>query len=166
MKKDQDRSSFCHQSKNSIVLLQTQMTIKRGWRTGPEGGWWSSLYGERPSREDGWSLSKSCTSRPICVCGPAVGWTKSGIRGGRALNGARHCMLLCAGKWFTQWTLHFFLAPCPLMEQWVWNHREVSWPYWLCFLGKMGLSFPMQLPANREISEAKAKTCQQKSHDS
>ena len=96
------------------------------------------------------------------LCGPAVSWTKSGMCDVRALNRARDCMFLCAGKWFAWWILDFFIASFPAKEHRAETMRIFSLPCWLCFLDKRSLSFSIQLLANREVPQARAKTQGQK----
>lgn len=103
------------------------------------------------------------------LCGPAVGWTKSSLCDVRALNRAWDCTFLCAGKWFAQWILGFFLVSFPTKEHRAETRRiflylpgSVSWArcnYHFLLSSQLTEKFPRQ--KRKHIDQKKKK----KNHD-
>lgn len=102
------------------------------------------------------------------LCGPAVGWTKSSLCDVRALNRARDCMFLCAGKWLAQWMLGFFLASFPTKEHraktriFLYLAGSVSWArcnYHFLFSSQLTEKFPRQ---KQKHIDKKKSWCQNK----
>ena len=131
MRRDQGLSSFCSQSKNFVVLLQPKwVPWSREAEELPLGA-----AADRLSMEGGLPelMGEACANpASYNLCGPAVSWTKSGMCDVRALNRARDCMFLCAGKWFTWWILDFFLASFPTKE-----HRAETMRIFPCLAGSV-----------------------------
>ena len=102
------------------------------------------------------------------LCGPAVGWTKSSLCDVRALNRAWDCTFLCAGKWFAQWILGFFLVSFPTKEHRAETRRiflylpgSVSWArcnYHFLLSSQLTEKFPRQKRKNIDQKKKKKKS--------